>query len=75
MQTRDKIVIDYRSFKDTLPDNFVPSTLQFWMSTNDGNRIFKAIDNVRLVVPEPATFGLIAIGCGMFLGARRRRAF
>jgi hypothetical protein len=73
VQTRDKVVIDYRSFKDTLPDNFNPTTLQFWMSTNDSNRIFKAIDNVRVVVPEPATFGLIVIGCGLLLGSRRRR--
>jgi hypothetical protein len=74
VQTVERVVIDYRSFKDTLPDGFSPTTLQFWMSTNDSNRIFKAIDNVRLVVPEPATMGLIVIGCGMLLGARRRRA-
>jgi hypothetical protein len=73
VQTVERVVIDYRSFKETLPEGFVPTTLQFWMSTNDSNRIFKAIDNVRVVVPEPATFGLVLVGCGMFLGSRRRR--
>ena len=67
------VAIDYRPFKETLPEGFDPQTLQFWFSTNDDNRPFKAIDNVRLVaVPEPATVGLAAFG-GLLLAARRRR--
>jgi hypothetical protein len=74
VQTVENVRIDYRSFKDTLPDGFNPSTLQFWMSTNDGNRRFKALDNVRLVVPEPTSIAMMALGCALVAGLPRRRS-
>lgn len=72
VQTVLSVVIDYSSFRDYLVTNghTSPSTLQFWMSTNDDNRIYKAIDNVRLT-PEPASLGLLGIG-GLLMLARRR---
>ena len=73
VQTVERVVIDYRSFKDTLPDGFNPTTLQLWMSTNDSNRRFKAIYNVRLAVPEPASILLIALGCALITVMPRRR--
>ena len=38
-----------------------------------GSPVTVYIDNVRLVVPEPATFGLLAIGAVMVGAAARRR--
>jgi hypothetical protein len=74
VQTVENVVIDYRSFKATLPDGFNPTTLQFWMSTNDGNRVFKAIDNVRLALPEPTSILIMALGCTLVAGMSRRRS-
>jgi hypothetical protein len=73
VQTVLDVTIDYRSFKATLPDAFVPSTLQFWMSTNDDNRIYKAIDNVYLTIPEPASAMLLALGGLLAVGVARHR--
>lgn len=73
VQTVQNVVIDYSAFKDTLPSGFNPSTLQFWLTTNDDNRIFKAIDNVRLAVPEPASLLLASLGGVAVAGLRRRR--
>jgi hypothetical protein len=68
------VTIDYSSFLNTLPNGFNPSTLQFWMSTNDSNRRFKAIDNVRLSgeVPEPTSAALLLTAMGLFGLIRRR---
>lgn len=77
VQTVLNVTIDYSAFRDNLvlngfgPGN-LPSTLQFWMSTNDSNRRFKAIDNVRLT-PEPASAALLGLG-GLMMSARRRKA-
>lgn len=75
-QTVLGVAVDYRPFRDYLVTNghTSPSTLQFWMSTNDDNRIYKAIDNVRLVsvVPEPASLVLLGLGVVMVLVRRRR---
>jgi hypothetical protein len=72
VQMKENVKIDYRSFKDAIPEGASLTTLQFWMSTNDSNRIFKAIDNVRLV-PEPASLALLAmIPAILALVARRR---
>lgn len=70
------VAIDYTPFLNTLPNNFVPSTLQFWMTTNDDNRIYKAIDNVQLdgAVPEPASLVLFGLGSLAMLGVARRRS-
>lgn len=71
VQTRVSIAIDYRAWRDS-HGGTSPTYLQLWMSTNDSNRRFKAIDNVRLgVVPEPTTLGLLA---GVGTMALRRRA-
>src|SRR5262249_51819772 len=68
------VTIDYSSFLATLPNGFNPSTLQFWMSTNDSNRRFKAIDNVRLTgeVPEPMSAALLMSAVGMLALIGRR---
>jgi hypothetical protein len=75
VQTLTSVVIDYRSFRDYLIENghTSPSTLQFWMSTNDSNRVFKAIDNVRLLVPEPASIVLMGLALLGLVGMTRRR--
>lgn len=72
VQMRQNVKIDYKSFKDAIPDGLSLTTLQFWMSTNDGNRIYKAIDNVRLV-PEPASLALVGIAVAAPLFVRRRQ--
>ena len=72
VQMRQNVKIDYSSFKSSIPDGASITTLQFWTSTNDSNRIYKAIDNVRLV-PEPASLGLLASVVGMLLMLTRRR--
>lgn len=72
VQVKENVKIDYRSFKDAIPEGASLTTLQFWMSTNDGNRIFKAIDNVRLV-PEPSSLALLAMIPAMLALVARRR--
>jgi hypothetical protein len=72
VQMRENVKIDYSSFKSSIPDGASITTLQFWMSTNDSNRIYKAIDNVRLV-PEPASLALMAMVPTMLLLVARRR--
>jgi hypothetical protein len=65
-------------FGDDVSDMDVASAFQFYISKNggaQGSPVTVYIDNVRLVVPEPATFGLLAVGAvvtGAFV--RRRRA-
>ena len=72
VQTRVSMAIDYRAWRDS-HGGTSPTFLQMWMSTNDSNRVFKAIDNVRLaVVPEPATLALLA-GAGVMAVRRRPR--
>jgi len=72
VQTRENVKIDYRSFKNAIPDGASLTTLQFWMSTNGDNRIYKAIDNVRLV-PEPTSLMLLAVIPAMLAPVTRRR--
>lgn len=56
-------------------DLTVASAFQFFINKNVLTPITVYIDNVRLVVPEPATFGLLGMGA-VVIGAigRRRRA-
>ena len=77
VQTVMNVTIDYTPMLNFLVTNGFsaaspPAVLQFWMSTNDANRPFKAIDNVRLI-PEPASMGLLALG-GLHIASRRRTA-
>ena len=58
------VAVDYTPFLNTLPNNFVPSTLQFWMTTNDDNRIYKAIDNVQLDGGRARAGECAAVGSG-----------
>jgi hypothetical protein len=61
-------------FGDDVNDLDVASAFQFYISKNVGVPVTVYIDNVRLVVPEPATLslvGLVAVGLTVF--ARRRR--
>jgi hypothetical protein len=62
-------------FGDDVSDQDVASAFQFYISKNggaQGSPITVYIDNVRFVVPEPATFGLLGMGA-VVLGAIRRR--
>lgn len=77
IQTVLNVTIDYSSFRDAVMSagfgsGNTPGVLQFWLSTNDANRPFKAIDNVRLV-PEPASLALLGVG-GLAMLRRRRHA-
>jgi len=70
-----EVTVDYGDFRDAIlaaggdPNGF----LQIIWSTNDDNRPFKAIDNVRYeVIPEPASLGMLSLGGVALLGRRRR---
>ena len=53
-------------------DLSVASAFQFYINKNVLTPITLYIDNVRFVVPEPSTFGLLSIGA-VWIGARWRR--
>ena len=53
-------------------DLTVASAFQFYINKNVLTPITVYIDNVRFVVPEPATFGLLGVGA-VVLGVMRRR--
>lgn len=55
-------------------DLTVSSAFQFYINKNALTPITVYIDNVRFVVPEPATAGLFALGAGVLgvIGRRRR---
>jgi hypothetical protein len=61
-------------FGDDTNDLDVVSQFQLYMNKNALNPFTVYIDNVRLVVPEPATFGLLGIGAVVLGGMRRRRS-
>ena len=55
------------------PDQLtVSSAFQFYINKNVQTPITLYIDNVRFVIPEPATFSLLGMGA-LVLGAMRRR--
>jgi hypothetical protein len=63
-------------FGDDVSDQDVASAFQFYISKNggaQGSPITVYIDNVRFVVPEPATFSLIGLGAVVISAAWRRR--
>jgi hypothetical protein len=62
-------------FGSDTSDLDVVSQFQFFINKTIASPITVYIDNVRLVVPEPATFGLLGVGA-VVLGAfgRRRRS-
>jgi hypothetical protein len=53
-------------------DLSVASAFQFFINKNVLTPITVYIDNVRFVVPEPATFGLLGVGAVVFGLVRRR---
>ena len=55
-------------------DLTVSSAFQFFINKNVLTPVTVYIDNVRLVVPEPAAAGLIALGAALLGRARPRRA-
>jgi hypothetical protein len=62
-------------FGDDVSDLDVASAFQFFISKNggaQGSPITVYIDNVRLVTPEPTTFGLLGVGA-VVMGAMARR--
>jgi PEP-CTERM motif len=61
-------------FGDDTSDLDVASAFQFYISKNAGVPVTVYIDNVRLAVPEPATFGLLGMGAVVMGVVRRRRS-
>jgi len=60
-------------FGDDVGDLDVASSFQFYISKTASARLTVYIDNVRLLVPEPATVALSSLGlCGLIASARRR---
>jgi hypothetical protein len=56
------------------PDDIIPTGFQIFLNKSNDSPVTVYIDNVRVVVPEPATFGLLGMGAvvmGAF-GLRRR---
>ena len=63
-------------FGDDISDLDVASAFQFYISKSAGagTELTVYIDNVRFVVPEPTTFGLLGVGAAVLgLKLRRRR--
>jgi hypothetical protein len=54
-------------------DLTVSSAFQFFINKNVLTPITVYIDNVRLVIPEPATFGLLGMGAVVIGAVARRR--
>ena len=56
------------------PNDVIPTGVQLFFNKSNDAPLVAYIDNIRLSVPEPATFGLMGMGA-VVLGAigRRRR--
>jgi hypothetical protein len=67
------IALDYRSIKQAWLDNGTPGWVELIFAVQGSNRDVKYIDNVRLVVPEPASFVLMSLVPVALLAVRRRR--
>lgn len=61
-------------FGNDTSDLDVVSQFQFFINKDVLVPITVYIDNVRLVVPEPATFGLVGMGAVVMVGLVRRRS-
>lgn len=53
----------------------VASAFQFYINKNVLTPIEVYIDNVRFVIPEPATFSLVGVGAVVWGAMRRRRSY
>jgi hypothetical protein len=71
-RTHLNIALDYRHIKDTWLANGTPGWIELIFAAQGSNRNIKYIDNVRLIVPEPASLALLALGCVAVSGLRRR---
>jgi hypothetical protein len=68
----EDITLDYRHIKETWGAS-TPGWVELIFAVQGSNRNIKYIDNVRLVVPEPASVFLFVVGVGIILVGRRRR--
>ena len=55
------------------PDDIIPTVFQIFLNKSNDSPVTVYIDNVRTVVPEPATFSLFALGAVVIGGLVRRR--
>jgi hypothetical protein len=55
------------------PNDIIPTHFQLFFNKSDDQGLTVYIDNVRAVIPEPATFGLLCVGAVVIGFARRRR--
>jgi hypothetical protein len=67
------ITLDYRHIKAAWGGN-TPGWVELIFAVQGSNRNIKFVDNVRLVVPEPASVSLVALFALTLLGVRRRSA-
>jgi hypothetical protein len=71
-RTHLNVTLDYSTIKQTWLDNGTPGWIELIFAVQGSNRNIKYIDNVRLVVPEPASISLLVLASAGFLGVRRR---
>jgi hypothetical protein len=73
-RTHLNVALDYRHIKDAWGAN-TPGWIELIFAVQGSNRNIKYIDNVRLVVPEPASLSLMALlPLALVWSGRRRRS-